>query len=341
MNNLSITLKDLEYPTTLANLVPIKKNQEGAFIYNLLAEPSSSLKIAINSIYNLVQKTDVLSCDIPVLLYLNRSLAEKIPSQLGFPEENLIIAEEHQKYLPKQLTSWYYLTNLTNFSWICELRPIWFLLKDRFRLSFRLRNTFNNGHCLLGLPYENKYCLASYPTWEKELKQVTDQPYQFISELIDLPLDIVEDIFLSEIYGCLPRGIDEIFVGRPNYFGLEFLEWVASLPEPIKDDQLILCLWILKQKFPVSIFKDLICKIVYCSTDNQLSKLFADKKKLESIDLTKLNKRGAEIRSKSVTEYFLGLTNQKQLSLSITGLFAKYAGIKFSDNVKDDQMQLF
>ena len=334
----STTLKKIRWPKNFPEELPIANGQEGAFIYSLANEDENALKCALNSIQNLAIKTDFQKEDIPILLYANKHRISKIPSSINFPKENLLVMEDHLPGLPENLADWCYFTNLSQFGWVCELKPSWLIPNNGFRLGFRLKSAFRTGHILLGLRYNKKITLFQhYKEWYYQLEQI-DEPCKFISSITDIPLDVVEDIFLTDIYGAIPRGIDRIFVGNISYFGQEFLDWVGSLPKPIKNSQLILTLWILKQQFAVSVFKDLICTITCCNSDQQLVHLIETLEADETIDLKKA--RINELRKLKAGEQFIELIDKEGLEPKSISKLAQRTGVEFDIEKKKKEQQL-
>lgn len=336
----SVTLKKITWPKNFPKTIPIAKSQEGAFIYSLANKGEEALKCALNSIQNLALKTDFQKEDIPTLLYINKHLISKIPSYINFPEENLIIIEDHLSGLPKNLADWCYFTNLTQFGWVCELKDSWLIPNNGFRLAFRLKNAFRTGHILLGLPYNKKITLLRhYKEWYYQLEQIDPEPCKVISSITNIPLDVVEDIFLTDIYGSIPRGIAENFVAKVSYFGPEFLDWVSSLPKSITNNQLILTLWILKEQFSVSVFKDLICTITFCNTDQQLVQLIETLEANETIDIKKAKIN--ELRKIKASEQFIELVDKEGLEAECIAKLAKRTGIEFTNiEKKKNEQQL-
>ena len=255
-------------PKKCPEKLPIAKKdakQGGAIVITLFdlfnGRAPTYLHCALICIETLLQKTDIIETQTPILLVIDESILNYFPPGYHYPEENLIFYSDW--HLPdttpnftkmKRRWEFFEVLEARNYQWMFNFDADSIILgQKQLPLCRRLRATFNSGHKTLG---------KLYNSYRRDWRDYTER---YLGRSIAEQIDVIH-----EVTGCHKETLSHSFTRTSNNachpdvygaglgitvkdYGKKFVDWCKNVvPAALYRDEPLISTWCIKNNIPIS-----------------------------------------------------------------------------------------
>ena len=255
----------IPFPQKLPDKFPIANGtSEGCIVISVFdlhnGRASDFLRYGLNFIETLISKTDIVHTKTPIFLAIDRNMINLFPSGYNFPEENLLFLPDWDISSNLDIEQfrlryrYAYIEQLKKYKWGINLDADLLILGKQQHLCRRLRNAFNTGHQLLALKYSGTR-FDNYIRNQSNKREILLEIKKLLSvtnEELDALQNWSKDYSVPNIFAGLVAMRYDLFEG--------YNDFVDQLSNNIWLDEMVIFLWVMKNKITVTSFTRLISR---------------------------------------------------------------------------------